>query len=169
MLKAAGETEKVVNDELLTSEVRAWLSSRGWFPGRDIGTHADEFIKIRLEDAERHSVTLIPTANAVRFIRSYGELRLIHPVDPESGWIMDPTFGYDGDAANIKELSFELDTELFPVGYDALEYGIILVDETGRFFQLHHTGGYYMGANEADAFSRLLAGVSPADAEDYFV
>lgn len=158
-----------MNSDLLTPEVHAWLSSCGWFPGRDIGAHANEFIKIRLEDAERHSVTLIPTADAVRVIRSYGKLRLVHPVDPESGWIMDPTFGYDGDATNIKELSFELGTELFPVGYDALEYGIIMVDESGRFFQLHHTGGYYMGANEADAFSRLLAGEPPVDAEDYFV
>ncbi|MFE3153200.1 SUKH-3 domain-containing protein [Streptomyces sp. NPDC059218] len=158
-----------MNHEQLTPEVRNWLTVCDWSPSRDIGDAAEELIQIRLKDAEQHGVTLIPTPQAVRAIRSYGNLRLVHPTDRESAWIMNPTFGYDGDAALIKELALELGTELFPIGYESLEYGIILIDEQGRFFVLHHTGGYYVGANDTDAFSRFLTGAAPLDAEDYFV
>ncbi len=82
---------------------------------------------------------------------------------------MDPTLGYDGDAAAIKELSSGLGVDLFPVGYETSEYGIILADEKGRLFHLHHTGGYYLGVNEFDAFSRFIQGLPDSDAEDYFV
>ncbi len=53
---------------------------------------------------------------------------------------MKPTIGYDGDAGNIKELGAGLGVELFPVGYEASEFGILLVDGRGRLFHLHHTG-----------------------------
>ncbi|MGW2647747.1 SUKH-3 domain-containing protein [Streptomyces sp. NPDC001393] len=67
------------------------------------------------------------------------------------------------------ELAEGLGTALFPVGYEASECGILLVDEKGRFFHLHHTGGYYSGHDEFDAFSRFLQGLEDPDAEDYFV
>ncbi|MFF4085214.1 SUKH-3 domain-containing protein [Streptomyces sp. NPDC001777] len=38
-----------------------------------------------------------------------------------------------------------LGAELFPVGHEASEHGILLGDEKGRFFHLHHTGGYHPG------------------------
>lgn len=158
-----------MNHAQLTPEVSNWLTACGWSPNRDIGDSAEELIRIRLKSAGQHGVTLIPTPQAVRVIRSYGGLRLVHPTDRGSAWIMNPTFGYDGDAAVIKELALELGTELFPVGYESLEYGIILVDEHGRFFVLHHTGGYYVGASDADAFSRFLIRTAPLDAEDFFV
>ncbi|MFH8223864.1 SUKH-3 domain-containing protein [Streptomyces sp. NPDC018057] len=45
---------------------------------------------------------------------------------------------------------------------------IVLVDEHGRFFLLHHTGGYYMGKDECDAFSCVLSSEPYPDAEDFF-
>lgn len=159
----------MTNHERLPPEVRDWLVTCGWSPERDIGYLADELIRIRLDDAERHGIALPPTPGAVRVIRDYGELRLSHPTDRRCAWIMNPTFGYDGDARAISELARGLGTELFPVGYESLEYGIILIDRSDRFFALHHTGGYYLGADEADAFSRFLTGTHAEDAEDFFV
>ncbi|MER5545720.1 SUKH-3 domain-containing protein [Streptomyces sp. NPDC002589] len=82
---------------------------------------------------------------------------------------MESTVGYDGDAAAVMELAAGLGTALFPVGHEASECGILLVDENGRFFHLHHTGGYYLGDSAFDAFSRFLQGLPDPDAEDYFV
>ncbi|MFJ6016688.1 SUKH-3 domain-containing protein [Streptomyces sp. NPDC092952] len=158
-----------MNHDRLTPEVCAWLTTCQWSADRDIGARTEEWVRIRVLDAEEHGIVLTPPPEAVRIMRHYGELRIAHPTDPESAWIMDPTFGYRGDATAIAELAAELGTELFPIGYEALEYGILLADRSGRVFQLHHTGGYYMGASMADALARFLDRTAPLDAEDSFV
>ncbi|WP_406013784.1 SUKH-3 domain-containing protein [Streptomyces sp. NBC_00984] len=150
-------------------EVLDWLTQNGWFPGRDIGEQADELIQVRVQDAQRQGITMSPVPAAVRVIHTYGSLRLNHPRTHDFSWIMKPTLGYDGDARLIQELAFNLGTELFPIGYESSEYGILLADRKGRFFHLHHTGGYFLGEDEMDAFSRFLMGISDPDAEDFFV
>ena len=152
-----------------TPAVHDWLTQNGWHPGRDIGQRAEELIQIRAQDAERQGTPLPPVPAAVRVVHAYGLLDLKHPTVQRSAWIMKPTIGYKGDAANIRELAFGLGVELFPIGYEASEYGIILADEKGRFFHLHDTGGYYLGESDFDAFSRFLSGVVAPDAEDFFV
>ncbi|MEV6184466.1 SUKH-3 domain-containing protein [Streptomyces avermitilis] len=152
-----------------TQEVLGWLTERGWFPGRDIGEQAEELVRVRLQDSERQGVPLTPVSAAVRFIHTYGMLRLDHPKASGCAWVMKPTIGYDGDAGNIKELGAGLGVELFPVGYEASEFGILLVDGRGRLFHLHHTGGYYLGADAFDAFSRFVEGLPDLDAEDFYV
>ncbi|MEU6914493.1 SUKH-3 domain-containing protein [Streptomyces olindensis] len=148
--------------------VTAWLTSNGWTPDRDLGERAAELVEVRVRDAERQGVTLPPSPAATRVVRAYGLLRLAHPKAAET-WLMKPTLGYEGDAALIEELAAGLGVGLFPVGYEESERGIVLVDETGRWFQLHHTGGYFLGADEHDAFSRFLGGVDAPDAEGWFV
>ncbi|WP_106516450.1 SUKH-3 domain-containing protein [Streptomyces himastatinicus] len=149
--------------------VHDWLTRNGWSPGRDIGEHADELIQVRVRDTERQEAPLTPVPAAVRFIHTYGLLTLSHPTVPGVAWVVKPTVGYDGDAASIRELALGLGVEIFPIGYETSEQGILLVDETGRFFHLHHTGGYYLRENEFDAFSRFMGGVTDPDAEDFFV
>lgn len=149
-------------------EVFAWLTSHGWTPGRDIGAEATELIEVRVRDAERQGVSLSPSPEAIHAIHTYGLLRLTHPKASET-WFMTPTIGYDGDAALITELATGLGVGLFPVGYEESEHGLILVDETGRWFHLHHTGGYFLGADDNDAFYRFLNVARAPDAEDYFV
>lgn len=148
--------------------VSEWLVANGWFPARDIGAEAEELVRIRAEDARRQGVTLSPLPSASRIVHVYGGLTLPWPGAGRAALIMEPTVGYDGDAAAITELAAALGTRLFPVGYEWPEYGIVLVDEHGRFFMLHHTGGYYMGKDEFDAFSRLLRSEAYPDAEDFF-
>ncbi|WP_432159192.1 MULTISPECIES: SUKH-3 domain-containing protein [unclassified Streptomyces] len=147
----------------------AWLTENGWVPGRDIGERAAELVEVRVRDAARQGVALSASPAAVRIVRSYGLLRLAHEKAAGEVWVMKPTPGYEGDAALIAELAAGLGTGLFPVGYEESERGLLLVDEKGRWFHLHHTGGYLLGADEFDAFSRFLRGVEAPDAEDYFV
>ncbi|MVO90761.1 hypothetical protein GPA10_39985 [Streptomyces sp. p1417] len=150
-------------------EVREWLSRNGWSSGRDIGAEAEELVRIRLRDAERQGERLTPVDAAVRIIREYGGLRLAHPRVTDLVMEMDPTGGYDGDAAAILELTANLGKQLFPVGYESREYGLILVDEIGRFFHLHHTGAYFWGSGEYEAFAFFLGREDALDAEDFFV
>ncbi|MFF9895453.1 SUKH-3 domain-containing protein [Streptomyces longispororuber] len=154
----------------LSREVREWLERNGWFLGRDIGeARAGELIDVRVSDAERQGSSLVPVDAAIRVIRAYGLLTLEHPRVGDFALNMKPTVGYDGDAALIAELATNLGLQLFPVGYETSEEGLILVDEIGRFFLLHHTGAYFWGANEQDAFARFLSGADALDAEDFFV
>ncbi|MFB6814523.1 SUKH-3 domain-containing protein [Streptomyces sp. NPDC056347] len=150
-------------------EVRDWLVANGWAPGRDIGARAEELIQVRVRDAERQGCPLRPVPAAVRVIHAFGLLTLEHPTVRRVSWVMDPAVGYDGDARLIRELSSGLGTELFPVGHESSEYGILLVDERERLFHLHHTGGYFLGENTLDAFSRFLTGAPDPDAEDCFI
>ncbi|MFC5721705.1 SUKH-3 domain-containing protein [Streptomyces gamaensis] len=153
----------------LSPEVLSWLTENGWSPGRDIGTECDEDIDVRVRDSERQGTPLQPSDAAKRIIRTYGLLKLKHP--RVSGRIlkMEPAAGYEGDAEDISELASNLGCRLFPVGYDSEEFGLVLVDERGRFFYLHHTGGYFWGADEDEAFTRFLTGAHAPDAEDFFV
>jgi Ni/Co efflux regulator RcnB len=148
-------------------EVLAWLTANGWTPDRDIGERATELVEVRVRDAARQGAALSPSRAATRVVHTYGLLRLPHPQVGET-WLMKPTLGYEGDAAVIAELAAGLGVGLFPVGYEESERGLILVDETGRWFHLHHTGGYFLGKDEYDAFSRFLSGEEAPDAEDYF-
>ncbi|MEU0196822.1 MULTISPECIES: SUKH-3 domain-containing protein [unclassified Streptomyces] len=117
----------------------AWLISNGWAPGRDLGDRAAELVEIRVRDAERQGVALSPSPAATRVVHTYGLLRLPHPKAAET-WLMKPTIGYEGDAALIQEL--------------AAGIGV---------------GGYFLGADEYDAFSRFLSGVDAPDVEDWSV
>ncbi|MEV8457878.1 SUKH-3 domain-containing protein [Streptomyces sp. NPDC052095] len=158
-----------MNHDRLTPEVCAWLTTCQWSVDRDLGARAEELVQVRVRDSARQECPLRPVPAAVHVIRSFGLLALKHPTVQRCSWVMDPTVGYDGDARLIRELSSGLGTELFPVGYESSEYGILLVDEMERFFHLHHTGGYFLGGNTLDAFSRFLAGLPDPDAEDFFV
>ncbi|MFF8715528.1 SUKH-3 domain-containing protein [Streptomyces sp. NPDC015184] len=155
--------------EKLTPEVHDWLVTNGWSPGRDIGERADELIRVRVQDSQRQGIPLTPAPVAVHTVHTYGLLRLAHPTTQGVSWVMNPTIGYEGDARGIQELASGLGVDLFPIGYESSEYGILLIDEKGRFFHLHHTGGYYLGETAADAFSRFLIGAPDLDAEDFFV
>ncbi|MFF4081036.1 SUKH-3 domain-containing protein [Streptomyces sp. NPDC001777] len=158
-----------MDPEKLTPEVRDWLVANGWSPGRDIGERADELIRVRVQDSQRQGNPLTPVPAAVHIIHTYGLLHLTHPTAQGISWVMNPAIGYEGDAEAIQELKSGLKTELFPIGYESSEHGIILTDEKERFFHLHHTGGYYLGENASDAFSRFLIGTPDPDAEDFFV
>ncbi|MEU7167896.1 SUKH-3 domain-containing protein [Streptomyces morookaense] len=153
-----------------TPEVSNWLAQNGWHPGRDIGVVAENLIRIRVEDAAGQGWRLEVSEAATRFIHSYGELELPYPgSSPEVTLNFDPTAGYHGDAEAFAELSEGLGRKVFPVGYESYEFGIWVVDEIGRFFYLHHTGGYFLGENEFEALSLALSGKSRPDAEDFFV
>lgn len=153
-----------------TPDVERWLSAHGWSPGRDIGERADELVSLRVRGAAEQGSPLTPSAVAIRVIRSYGGLELPYPGgEPKMTLMMDPTIGFRGDARQIAELAEQLGSELFPVAFETYENGVWLVDETGRFFYLHHTGGYFLGQNEFEAFANALSGDTLADAEDYFV
>ncbi|WJV46456.1 SUKH-3 domain-containing protein [Streptomyces flavofungini] len=154
----------------LSQEVREWLERNGWFPGRDIGSaEADELIDVRVRDAERQGNPLVPIDAAVRVIRTFGLLTLQYPRAGDLALEMNPNVGYDGDAGLISELGTNLGQRLFPVGYESEDYGPVLVDELGRFFHLHHTGAYFWGFNEQDAFAHFMSGAQALDAEDFFV
>lgn len=152
-----------------TREVLDWLNRNGWFPGRDIGDSARDLIQVRLKDAEAQGFPLEAVEAAVHVIRTYGLLSLEHPRASDSAFETEPTGGYDGDAREIAEMAANLGVPLFPVGFESSELGIILVDKFGRWFLLHHTGGYFLGEDAYDAFSRFITNAETPDAEDFFV
>lgn len=149
--------------------VDEWLMSAGWTKSRDIGARAEELIALRVEDAARQGAVLEVIDPAVAFVHSYGDLELALPrTSPERLLILKPTIGYRGDVDNFAELSGNLGMRVFPVAYETVEGSIWLVDESSRFFLWHHTGGYFLGENEREAFIAAYTGQVLIDAEDFY-
>ncbi|MFE0424999.1 SUKH-3 domain-containing protein [Streptomyces sp. NPDC058953] len=150
----------------------AWLRANGWRPGREEepeqGATAGRLIEVRVRGSADQGFPLLPWAEVHRFVASYTGLELPVPLAPERRFRADPTFGYEGDAELITELAENLGRRLFPVGWETAENGIVLLDDTGRFFYLHHTGPYFLGADEPRALASLMTG-DQEDADDYFV
>ncbi|MFJ1749099.1 SUKH-3 domain-containing protein [Streptomyces sp. NPDC088116] len=149
-------------------DVDRWLRAGGWFPGREDAAEADRLVQWRVDNSALQGFPLVPWDAAVHFVRSYASLDFPVPKSRDRVFRADPSFGYEGDAEDISELADNLGRRLFPVGYEAGENGIVLMDDSGRFFYLHHTGPYFLGANESQALSSLMTG-DQDDAEDYFV
>lgn len=150
-------------------EILDWLASNGWSKGRDIADRAGELIRERVDASRRQGVELPAFVAAERIIRSYGLLHLERLGTSDSLLVMKPTVGYEGDVDDIEELRENLGLDVFPVGYDSGDFALVLVDVRGRFFSLHHTGAYFMGNDEFDAFRRFMRGLPDHDAEEYFV
>lgn len=152
-----------------TPEIERWLTENGWSPSRDIGGRADELIALRVRQAADQGRDLAPVEAATRIIRSYGELEFPYPdSSPPMILQMYPTVTFRGDAEQFAELAGNIGRPVFPVAYETYERGIWLVDDSGRFFYLHHTGNYFLGNNEYEAFQRARRG-NLEDAEDYYV
>ncbi|GAB7031260.1 SUKH-3 domain-containing protein [Streptomyces sp. NPDC021749] len=149
-------------------DVRSWLVEHGWFPGRDIGEEADRLISERIRDFADQGVIIAPPLCAMAFVREYGKLELPYPRSPHIKMVVTPTFGYDGDAEDVVELSQRLGRSIFPVAYETRELGIVLMDETERVFYLHETGSYFVAGRPVEAFATRLEGSRLQDAEDLF-
>ncbi|WP_329115964.1 SUKH-3 domain-containing protein [Streptomyces sp. NBC_01353] len=69
-----------------------------------------------------------------------------------------PHWVHEESGEDVAELAGNLGQRLFPVGYEEFDRAMVLIDETGRFFLMHHTGPYFLGANTDEAISCLLRG-----------
>lgn len=151
------------------STVRSWLRKHGWYAGRDVRDRIAEHLAFRLRDAERQGFPLTPSAAALRFLGSYGLLRLPHRGACEIALVVRPDVGYEGDAEDFDELGCNLRRPVFPVGYETSEDGIVLVDDLGRVFCQRSAGPYFLGHDANEAFARRLSGSVLPDAEDFSV
>ncbi|MFE7581969.1 SUKH-3 domain-containing protein [Streptomyces gardneri] len=148
-------------------EVEAVLAGAGWAPGRDIGDRLPAllgFVTDRFAE-EGHPVEPFPAARD--FVREFGGLRLEVPGTPPDSIGLTPHWIYEDSAEDVAELAGNLGRRLFPVGYETFDGAMILVDETGRYFLLHHTGPYYLGESAYEAVSCLLRGPL-REARDHF-
>ncbi|MEV8591031.1 SUKH-3 domain-containing protein [Streptomyces sp. NPDC051180] len=149
-------------------DVDVWFRDHGWFPGRDVTdtlpAMVDE-ITGQYRDAG-HPVEPLDTATA--FLAEHGGLTLTIDAAREDHLYFTPYLGYGSAPADVAELSRDLGVRLFPIGLDGSEGSPVLMDERGRFFYLHHTGAYYMGADKYEAML-ALAHAPMQDAEDFYV
>ncbi|MFJ3926159.1 SUKH-3 domain-containing protein [Streptomyces sp. NPDC090022] len=140
------------------AEVEAWLRTHGWHPEHADRAEAERLIAVRVRDSVRQGCPLEPWEAVTDFVGRYAGLRFPMPLAPERVFLPHPALGYEGDAEDIAGLAADLDRRLFPVGYETVEAGLVLLDDLGRFFYLHHTGPYFLGGDEAQALSSLMRG-----------
>ncbi|GCD45761.1 SUKH-3 domain-containing protein [Streptomyces paromomycinus] len=155
------EAERREADEL--------LASAGWYPGRDVSDRVPELVRFVVADlaAQECPVALSPAAE--EFLKSYGFLDVEFPYDEGRTEHFNTCAKFcDDRAEEIRELSEGLQVPVFPVGWDSIEGGLAVIDPSGRFFYLHHTGFYYLGAELREAVIRLMNGRTEP-AEEYYV
>ncbi|MFE2555943.1 SUKH-3 domain-containing protein [Streptomyces sp. NPDC059352] len=139
-------------------EVEAALTEAGWSPGRDIGERLPGLLRFVTERFADEGHPVEPFRAARDFVREFGGLRLVIPGTPPDAIGLTPHWIYEESAEDVAELAANLGRRLFPVGYEEFDGGMVLVDETGRFFLLHHTGPYCVGQNPYEAIGGLLRG-----------
>ncbi len=152
---------------LTMAEVEDVLRSAGWAPGRDIGARLPALLSFVTDRFAEEGHPAEPFPAAQDFVREFGGLRLEIPGTPPDAVGFTPHWIYDESGEDVAELARNLGQRLFPVGYEAFDGAMLLIDETGRFFLLHHTGPYFLGANTYEAVSCLLRGPQQ-EARDYF-
>ncbi|WP_318212843.1 SUKH-3 domain-containing protein [Streptomyces sp. SJL17-1] len=153
---------------MTTEEVEVVLTEAGWTRGRDIGAQLPELLGVVTERfaEEGHPVEAFRAAQD--FVREFGGIRLVIPGTPPDAVAFTPHWIYEESAEDVAELAANVGKKLFPVGYESFDGSMVLIDETGRFFLMHHTGPYFLGANTYEAISCLLRGPQQ-EARDYFV
>ncbi|MFE0640786.1 SUKH-3 domain-containing protein [Streptomyces sp. NPDC058877] len=149
-------------------DVDVWFRDNGWFPGRDVAETVPAMVEEIAGQYREAGFPVEPLAAATSFLAEHGGLRLTIDAAREDHLYFTPYLGYRSTPAEVAELSRDLGVRLFPVGLDGSEGSPVLIDERGRFFYLHHTGAYYMGADKYEAMI-ALAHAPMQDAEDYFV
>ncbi|MFE2013478.1 SUKH-3 domain-containing protein [Streptomyces sp. NPDC059491] len=150
------------------ADVDAWFGEHGWYPGRNVAEQAAAFVAEVVEESRNDGFPVEPFAAAMDFLAEHAGLRLTVDARREEYLHFTPALVWGGTSEEIAELSRNLGVRLFPVGWDSSEGEVIVVDEHGRFFCMHHTGNYYMGTGKYGAMTDLYA-FPMKDAEDFYV
>ncbi|WP_093873385.1 SUKH-3 domain-containing protein [Streptomyces sp. TLI_105] len=153
---------------MTTEEVEAVLTEAGWTRGRDIGAQLPELLNFVTDRFAEGGHPVEPFQAAQEFVREFGGLRLVIPGTPPDAVGFTPHWIYEESGEDVAELARNVGKKLFPVGCETFDGAMVLIDETGRFFLMHHTGPYFLGANTYEAISCLLRGPQQ-EARDYFV
>ncbi|MFJ5832950.1 SUKH-3 domain-containing protein [Streptomyces sp. NPDC093089] len=148
-------------------DVDAWFGEHGWFPGRDVAGLVPAILADVTEDSRRQGFPLAPFPAATDFLAEHAGLRLTLDARRGDHLHLTPALPWHSAAGAIAELGRRLGVPLFPVGVDCSEGSPVVIDDRGRFFYLHHTGDYYMGADKHEAMIALAHAPMP-DAEDHF-
>ncbi|MGW7573587.1 SUKH-3 domain-containing protein [Streptomyces sp. NPDC054765] len=140
-------------------EIDQLLTAAGWHPDRDMSDRVPELTEFVIDDLASHDcqVELFPEAEA--FLRSYGFLTVEFPYSAERTDHFNTCAKFCSDKAEeISELMDELQQPIFPVGWDKVENGLVVMTPAGRMFYLHHSGTYYAGTGIHEVISSLYTG-----------
>ncbi|ALO11642.1 hypothetical protein AQF52_6049 [Streptomyces venezuelae] len=150
------------------ADVDAWFGEYGWFPGRNVADQVPAIVAEITEECRSEGFPLESFAAATDFLTEHAGLQVTIDVPRKEYLEFAPALVWDSTSEDIAELSRNLGVRLFPIGWDSSEGSPLVIDEQGRWFFMHHTGNYYMGADKYEAMI-ALAHAPMQDAEDYFV
>ncbi|MFB9397122.1 SUKH-3 domain-containing protein [Streptomyces echinatus] len=149
--------------------VDAWLADAGWHPGRRCDDLAAAEVEIALESFRNDGGSLDAIEPALDFLREHAGLVAPRNASTDDRVEFNPRLMYVGAAEDVQDIADGLGKKVFPVAHDTYDGGTILIDEVGRCFYLHHTGGYFLGNDKYSALMSYSRGYPLADVEDYFV
>ncbi|WP_372352521.1 SUKH-3 domain-containing protein [Streptomyces sp. KL116D] len=105
---------------------------------------------------------------ALAFLREHVGLVALRHASTDDRVEFAPRLMYRGAAEDVQELADGLGTKLFPVAHDTYDGGTVLMDESGRFFYLHHSGAYFLGDEKYAALMSYSRGHPLENAEDHY-
>ncbi|MGX1756927.1 SUKH-3 domain-containing protein [Streptomyces lydicus] len=137
-------------------EIDELFTNAGWQPDRDVSERVGELTEFVIADLAAHGcqVRLFPEAEA--FLRSYGFLDV--PFFPAAGHTdrFNTCAKFCSNMAEqISETMDDTQQPVFPVGWERIENGLVVMDPNNRMYYLHHTGTYFAGTGMHEAFSNL--------------
>ncbi|WP_262705662.1 MULTISPECIES: SUKH-3 domain-containing protein [Streptomyces] len=154
---------------LTHEEIEHRLRVAGWHPGRDVGDDTTELMESAAAELLSHGYSATPSPAVIDFLREFAFLDLESPGEPpHEHCVFEVRFVDAIRAEQIAELSELLEQPLFPVAFERMERGTVVMDPLGRVFYTHWSGYYYLGQERDEIFNSLLTG-DQSDAEEFYV
>ncbi|MFE3884676.1 SUKH-3 domain-containing protein [Streptomyces lydicus] len=141
------------------TEIDQLFTNAGWHPDRDVAERVWELSEFVIADlaARDCQIRLFPEAEA--FLRSYGFLDVPIPYTTECTDYFNTCAKFCGRRSEeISEIMADTQQPVFPIGWDRMENGLVVMDPTERMFYIHHSGIYYAGTGIYEMFSSLYTG-----------
>jgi hypothetical protein len=150
-------------------EIERLLANAGWHPDRDVSDRVPELTDFVIADLAAHDCQISLFPEAAAFLCSYGFLDVQFPYSAARMDHFNTCAKFCSDRAEeISELMDDLQQPVFPIGWDKIENGLVVMDPTERMFYIHHSGAYYAGTGIHEVISSLYTGnLQPV--EDYLV
>jgi hypothetical protein len=147
-------------------DVETELIAAGWMPGRDASARVDPWLAEVATREGEYGTRLEPFDAARRIYHEFGLLDVdLHGMGEELGRFPIHFYPMDVplDPFYLAAFGRHVGGRVFPIGHTDDGANMLVVDESGRVYNLHDTGTYLLGNTIDEALELMVHGRRPPE------